>query len=653
MIINADDFGYSDSVNEAICQCFNRGLINRTTIMVNMPDADNAALIAKNNNFFDKVGLHINLTEGPALSQECRQSSLCDEKGYFKGTFHVPIKSRFFLDKQTRKAIYAEISAQIEKYIAMGFTLMHADSHNYTHVYLSVFSSVRKLLKKYGFKSVRISRNIPKDSFSLFFKVYKGMFNFLIKRLKVNGEKINTTRYFGSIQDLSNTGNIKKYKDDIEIMTHPDIINDELTDNTLPNPHSFTDEKWLSDNEIILKNDSKGKIKLLVCFIQAHIGGAMTSFINFVNSLDTKKYDVDVIFYENDGRYGIKDEINILPQGKTHKKYAFSNIFAKIFSPRYVVAKFREIYAKKIEKNKLKAVQIMSKQGCRYSAELTKKYDIALAYELSWAMNYVAYKVNADKKLLWHHMDYLNAGFDFKTDKDAFSKFNGLVFVSDECRKSFVKKHPEYKNKSYYIPNLLSDSYVKAKGELERVELPFENADKKLKFLSVSRINFSEKGLDRAVKVFSRLKNDGYLDDVCWTIIGKGRQLDELKEMITKYGLDEYIKPIGLKENPIPYMKIADILFLPSRNEGKPMVITEGFIMGLVPVVTEYTSAHEQIDDGVDGVIFENSEDGLYDGLKNLLSDRDIISKLKHNISIRKYGNEDEIRIFDEVVKNM
>ena len=83
MIINADDFGYSESVNEAICQCFNRGLINRTTIMVNMPEAENAAEIAKNNGFFHRVGLHINLTEGRAMTEECRNSSLCDEKGCF------------------------------------------------------------------------------------------------------------------------------------------------------------------------------------------------------------------------------------------------------------------------------------------------------------------------------------------------------------------------------------------------------------------------------------------------------------------------------------------------------------------------------------------------------------------------------------------
>ena len=653
MIINADDFGYSESVNEAICQCFNRGLINRTTIMVNMPEAENAAEIAKNNGFFHRVGLHINLTEGRAMTEECRNSSLCDEKGCFKGTFHVPIKARFFLDSATKRAIYAEVKAQMEKYISMGFSLMHADSHNYTHVYFSVYSPVKKLLKKYGFTSVRISRNIPENSFSMLFKVYKGIFNLLIKNLRVNGKKVFTKRYFGSIQDLLATGNIPKYKDDIEIMTHPDIIDGVLTDNTLPEPHAFVDENWLREKDMVLDTTSGNKLKLLVCFIQEHIGGAMTSFVNFVNALDTDKYDVDVIFYENKTRCGIKEEINLLPQGKVHTKFALSNIAGKMFSPSYVIAKIKEFHARIIQKNKLKAVQIMSQQGYKYSAKLNKEYDIAVAYELSWALNYVTYRVNARKKLVWHHMDYENAGFDYSIDKDTFSKVDGLVFVSDECRKTFSKNHPELKDKTYFVPNLLSSDYVRAKGNAFEAEKIFETNDKSLRFLSVSRINYTEKALDRAVRVFKRLKDNNLLGNVFWTIIGKGDKLEELRSMVADFGLSEHIKLLGVKENPIPYMKNADIIFLPSKNEGKPMVITEGFIMGLVPVVTEYTSAHEQIKNGYDGLVFENSEDGLYDGLKKVLEDPSCVFKLKENVKNNDYGNESEIKVFDNLINKL
>ena len=252
LIINADDFGYSKSVNMAINECFKLNVINRTTIMVNMPCAEEAASLAKENGYFDRVGLHINLTEGKALSKECAESELCDENGFFKGEFHKPFKSRLYLKKEIRYAIFCEVRAQIEKYIQMGFTLMHADSHNYTHAYFSVYIQVQKLMKEYGFKSIRISRNISAEKFSIPFKIYKNIFNGIIKNLKINGKKIQTTRYFCSVQDFVKTSNNDKVKNDIEFMTHPDYVDGVIMDNTLPHPHPFVSKEWINDNGLYL-----------------------------------------------------------------------------------------------------------------------------------------------------------------------------------------------------------------------------------------------------------------------------------------------------------------------------------------------------------------------------------------------------------------
>lgn len=256
MIINADDFGYSKSVNKAIDYCFKNKLINRTTIMVNMPDAEDAVALAKENGYSDCVGLHINLTEGRAMSKECAESELCDEKGFFKGTFHKSFKARLYLSKDIRHAIYCETKAQMEKYTELGFTLMHADSHNYTHSYFSVYTQVQKLFKEYGFKSTRISRNVAEEKFSLPFKIYKNLFNAIIKNLKINGKKIRTTKYFCSVQDFVASPDKDKIKNDIEFMTHPDYIDDILMDNTLPKPHPFVTEKWLKDNGLFLEDVS-------------------------------------------------------------------------------------------------------------------------------------------------------------------------------------------------------------------------------------------------------------------------------------------------------------------------------------------------------------------------------------------------------------
>ena len=653
MIINADDFGYSESVNRAICQCFADGVINRTTIMVNMPYAEDGAKIASENGFFGSVGLHINLTEGKALSKECAESVLCDENGFLKGEFHIPFKSRLFLPTAIRRAIRAEAEAQIIKFIEMGFTLHHADSHNYTHSYFSVYKEIKPLLVKYGFTSSRINRNVSPEKFSILFMIYKSFFNFIIRRLRVKGKKISTTKYFGSVQDYKGYVEKGKVKQDIELMTHPDYIDGVLTDNTLPSPHPFITKNWLREEGLFLHDVSGKKIKLLICFIHTHIGGAMTSLINFLNALDTDRYDVDVIFYENNmGRCGIKEEINILPSGKVHEKHSVANIFKKALSPSYVIAKVQDIYYKKVKHNKRKAVQIMSKQGCRYSRKIDGEYDIAVAYEFNWCLNYMMRYVKAKKKISWHHVEFEKSGMDFKIDKKTLDKADALVFVSEECKESYAKNHPEHKEKAYFIPNLLPSEFVRSRAG-ERVELPFKDEEKYIKFLSVARISFEHKGFDRAVKVFSRLKKDGLLENVRWTIIGDGRDMQPLLHMIEEEGLSGHIFPIGKRENPIPYMERSDVFLLPSRHEGKPMAVTEAFIMGLVPVVTEYTSAKEQIKDGIDGLVFDNNDEALYQGLKGLLENPQILDTLRENIKATDYGNEKEIAKFYELVEKL
>ena len=83
------------------------------------------------------------------------------------------------------------------------------------------------------------------------------------------------------------------------------------------------------------------------------------------------------------------------------------------------------------------------------------------------------------------------------------------------------------------------------------------------------------------------------------------------------------------------------------------MVITESFIMGVVPVVTAYTSAYEQIRTGVDGLVFENDDEALYQGLKKIIKNPEILDKMRNNIIKNDYGNEKEIAVFDRLAEEL
>ncbi len=653
MVINADDFGISHEVNEAVVKGFCNGVVNRTTIMVNMPYSDEALELSEKYGFKHRVGLHVNLTQGKALTRECADSPLCNENGEFIGNFHVSIRQRFFLSKEMRKAVYCEIDAQMKKYKCMGFTLMHADSHNYVHTYPSVAASYNKLLKKHGFKSVRISRNIPKGDFSLLFGVYKTLYNSFMKGFKINGKRIRTNKYFGSVQDFEKWTSQGKACDfdDIEIMSHPKMKNARLFDDTLPCPHEFVDSQWIKNNDVTLENGIKKQ--LLITFIQTHVGGAMTSLVNFLNSLDTEKYDVDLLLYENTNatRWGIKESINILEPAKVHEKYSFKNILKKGINPVYVISKIKEKYYRKIKHNKKRAVQIMAKQGCKYSRRLDKHYDVAISYEFSWCMYYTAKYVDADIKMLWHHLDYHGAELDFKADKSTFDAYDRMVFVSVETMKKFVCMHPEYTDKSLFFPNLLSSEYVRKRGQ-EQVERVFEANDAVTDIITVARINFKHKGYDRGIEAFKRLKKEG-LCKLRWIIIGSGSDSERLRELIEKNELTDRVKMLGTKLNPIPYLKQCKIMFLPSRYEGKPMAVTEALMMGLVPLVSRYASADEQIENGVDGIVTDNNTDAIYEGLLYVVNNSEKIEQMRKNIALREYGNTSQIENFDKLVNEL
>ena len=238
-IINADDFGLSQEVNSAVVQCFRDGTIDRTTLLVNMPQTDAACALAREHGFFDRVGLHINLVEGTPLTERCRRDPvLCGEDGRFLGQFHRALRGRFLLNRATREAIREETRAQIETYLAKGFPLMHADSHQYVHTYFSAAREILPLLEEYGFRSVRLSRNIPGGDTSLPFRVYKRLFNRHLAALRPKGRPIKLTDYFGSMADWDAFAG-KDAQGVCEVMVHPVLHDGVLYDDTLPSPRPY------------------------------------------------------------------------------------------------------------------------------------------------------------------------------------------------------------------------------------------------------------------------------------------------------------------------------------------------------------------------------------------------------------------------------
>ncbi len=221
LILNADDYGKSETVNRAIAECFQKNLINRTTLMVNMPEAEAAVEIAKQEGFADRIGIHLNLTEGMPLTEAIRHNPLfCDPEGHFHAGFRQKTRNRLYMDRASLEQIYAELKAQLNRYAAFELPLFHADSHHHIHTDYPIYRMLQKLAPEYHFSSIRLSRNLyhggnPAN------RVYKSWFN-----RSLRGICDTTTDLFGSYADLVCYGNPDENRalcsrEQVEIMMHP------------------------------------------------------------------------------------------------------------------------------------------------------------------------------------------------------------------------------------------------------------------------------------------------------------------------------------------------------------------------------------------------------------------------------------------------
>lgn len=154
IIFNADDFGISHGVNQAIFQAYEQGVLNSASLMVNQKYAKEAvALSSKMPNL--KMGLHVNLTNEYSCLSKADIPLLVDENGKFKNGFVKLLWLSIFKHKQFVEQVRKEIEAQIIKAQSMGVSLEHIDSHRHVHMIPTIFSVVKSLADKYAINRIR------------------------------------------------------------------------------------------------------------------------------------------------------------------------------------------------------------------------------------------------------------------------------------------------------------------------------------------------------------------------------------------------------------------------------------------------------------------------------------------------------------------
>ncbi len=388
---------------------------------------------------------------------------------------------------------------------------------------------------------------------------------------------------------------------------------------------------------------------VLISYPAMMLGGSTTSLLSILNRLDTSLYRTDLILDRTQGPWMpyIPESIRVLPQAYTTAAGG-KLLLKKIFNPRYmfyfIVSKCMDLR----DKSSRRGVQYFESSGVDFFRSLDEEYDVAVAFLEGKQCKYVAKHVKARRKVAWIHIDYGASGFDPKYDLDAMSQFDRIVLVSDKCKESFDRAFPTLTDRTCVIENILSADHLR---KLAMAEEGCAVDGAKLNLVTTCRIAFNSKGLDRAVDAMAQLKREGLLDRVHWYIIGDGADRGALERLIAENGLGEHITLLGMQTNPYCYLKNMTLFFLPSRWEGKPMAVTEAFMLGLPALVTEYASAREQVRDKVDGVIVSNDTEGIYEGLRYVIEHPEEVAKWKVNVEGTDYSNEEEMKKVIDVIE--
>ncbi|MBR2043688.1 MAG: glycosyltransferase [Clostridia bacterium] len=386
------------------------------------------------------------------------------------------------------------------------------------------------------------------------------------------------------------------------------------------------------------------KKKILIVYPLMMMGGSTTSLLSLLHNIDKEKYEVDLLLYRNTGDLlsEIPDDVRLLP---ATKKYG--GRFGKLVKVVILIFSgylFKGFFANRKKGKKGCSNAVLEECQAKYfSRKVKQQYDYAISFLEGWSNRYLAFNVNADKKYAWIHSTFSKTTDDVKFEKRWIEKVDKVVFVTDACKNEFDVLLPEYADKSIIVANIIDSTVIRKRALLIENDESYNNFvnNKKTKIVTVCRITINTKGLDRIVDTVKNLKADGY--EFLWYIIGDGPDKSSLDELISKADVSDCLVTVGQKMNPYPFIKEADFMCMPSRYEGKPMVVTESMILGVPAVVTEYLSAHDQIKHGVEGLVLSNNDNSLYSALKALISDKETINKMKKYLSENEYGNGEYI----------
>jgi len=153
LIVNADDFGLTENVNEGILDAYLDGIVTSTTLMANGIAFESAVAASKPFHRLG-VGVHLNLSEGEPVTDATKIPTLVDRRGRLHMT-PARLWAGIAAGQVSLSEIEAELRAQVIKIVRAGIAPTHFDGHKHVHVLPRVSDIVIRLAQDFRVPAVR------------------------------------------------------------------------------------------------------------------------------------------------------------------------------------------------------------------------------------------------------------------------------------------------------------------------------------------------------------------------------------------------------------------------------------------------------------------------------------------------------------------
>lgn len=352
-------------------------------------------------------------------------------------------------------------------------------------------------------------------------------------------------------------------------------------------------------------------------------GGAEKVLVNLANNLDKTKYDVTIqtLFDVGVNKQFINDDVHYI--GGWKKMFPGHVTMMKLFSPKIL---------------------------CKWV--IKDSYDIVCSFVEGPCPRILS--AYSGKKVAWIHTQIKTKEMlssPFKSLDEAiycYNKFDKIVCVADTIKDSFESLF-DVKSKCITLYNVNDTKMIIEKSNDEQGTI---NTDE-LNLISVGRL-IPVKRFERLINVHKKLLDNGINNKLY--ILGEGQDKEKLQKQINGLGVSDFCKLLGFDTNPYKYISKADLFVCSSEREGFSTVVTEALVLGVPVVSTEVSGAKELLGDNDEyGIVTENNEDALYDGVYRMLNEDSLLEHYKKQAEIRgkEFSTEKTTKAVEEMLENI